>query len=485
MSRIQAASVVAAVTILGAAGVLGAQTKERPPGEAVSEAAAVPADEVSRRCLELPLSGEPFGLEGRLASESCEVTEVGSLIRVGSVAWHWALYRRELVYEAGTGARPEDLRFFPDTVREDELVLFVEAAGEAAGGKAVDPADGSIALRPVWHDRSDTSFEVIEAPRAAAVPAGAGWGALFAHRRCVSGTGGCRDHPYRLSPDATVEAIEPAYMTELVERLPEGWGTWKGVWLEPEGPRTEAGVYVPGDANCCPSFRASASLAFAGDRLSLDSLALAPEEGSFAWEIVPGRSFGHVDAETSEAELVSLYGAGAIERAEVYLSEGVCTPGTRVFPDAPWQIEVAWADSAHSRPAFVRASGTEGPWRTPTGVRPGTTLAELEAMSGEPISFYGFEWDYGGAASWEEEGETVYLTVRPDAASYRRLHGDGDLVRDLRSEELFGDRLVRSDHPVVRQITIQVEEMSVGWARPAIERDCESLEGAAGNRGAG
>lgn len=32
------------------------------------------------------------------------------------------------------------------------------------------------------------------------------------------------------------------------------WGVWKGVHLDPETSTLEAPVYLPGDANCCPSF---------------------------------------------------------------------------------------------------------------------------------------------------------------------------------------------------------------------------------------
>ncbi len=461
---------VAALAILVPCAALGAQTRERPPGEALSEVAPVPPGEASHRCLELSRSEEPFALEGaRLVSEACRVTEAGSLIRADDVDWHWVLYRREFVYEAGAGARPEDLRFFPDTVREDELVLFVEAVDE--GMQAAGAAAEATLLRPVWHDRSDARFAFIRPPRAAMRPADPAPSALLVHRRCLNGTGGCMDHPYALLPDATVDDLRPVYLAELDERLPEGWGTWKGVWIDPEGPRLDTGVYLPADANCCPSFRASAGLSIAADGLSLDSLALVPEAAGFAWEILPGRSFGHVSAGTSEEDLVRAYGRDAVEPAEVHLAEGVCTPGARVFPGAPWEMEVTWADSARSLTAFARVSGTEGPWHTPRGVRLGTTLTELEALRGEPVRFSGFGWDHGGRLWWEEGEGGLRLLLGPDSASNRRLHGD--LRDDARSEELFGDRLVRSDHPLVRALVIRVERMTLAWENPAMDTDCE------------
>lgn len=478
---------------------LAAQATDEPPGRPVSSAAHTTTSDADARCLELFWPGQPSVPAGRrLASESCRVTEAGPLVRLGSGRWYWALYRHEFAYEPDPAVEPEpaaerdpaavgepgieaaDLRFLSDTVHEDELVLFVEAVEGTATGAADDPANepeadrtqggAATVLRAVWHDRSDTRFEFLEPPRVAALPSRAGPGALLAHRRCLDGTGGCVDHPYRLGADGSVEALRPLHIVQLEERLPEAWGTWKGVWLEPEGLRAEAAVYVPRDANCCPSFRALARVAVAGESLVLDSLALHPEAGGFAWEVVPGRSWGHVDAETSEVELEHRYGPGVVARGEVYLAEGICTPGTRVFPGAPWEVEIAWADSARTRPAFARATGSEAPWHTPAGVRLGATLEELERIRGEPLRFSGFGWDYGGRLRWEEGDGGLRLLVGPDSASNRRLHGD--LRDDARSDELFGERSVRSDHPLVRALVIRAERMTLGWEEPAIQRDC-------------
>lgn len=472
---------------------LAAQAAGEPPGRPVPSADRATISEADARCLELSWREEPFvPADRRPVSESCRVMEAGPLVRLGSIRWRWALYRHELAYEAqpDTVAEPgavvergieaAGLSFLSDTVREDELVLFVEATedtatparGDPAAEPAGDRAEPTTGLRPAWHDRSDTRFEFIEPPRAVALPEGAGPAALLAHRRCLNGTGGCMDHPYRLRLDGSVEPLRPAHIRQMRERLPQEWGTWKGVWLEPETLRAEAAVYVPRDANCCPSFRALASVSVAGDSLVLDSLALRPEAGSFAWEVAPGRSWGHVDAETSEVELEHRYGPGAVARGELYLAEGICTPGTRVFPGAPWEVEIAWADSARTRPAFARATGSEAPWHTPAGVRLGSTLEELERIRGEPLRFSGFGWDYRGRLRWEEGDGALRLLVGPDSVSSRRLHGD--LQDDARSDELFGERSVRSDHPLARALVIRVERMTQLWEEPAIQRDCEA-----------
>jgi hypothetical protein len=120
----------------------------------------------------------------------------------------------------------------------------------------------------------------------------------------------------------------------------------------------------------------------------------------------------------------------------------------------------------------VRAYEPGEGWRTPLGVGIGTTVSELETLLGDVFSFGGLGWDYGGGASWTEHEGVLGLVLSIDPSSDPRL---GELARtDARVEELFGDRMVRSDHPIVRMITIQVSQIGMAWTGPFDERDCET-----------
>ncbi len=196
----------------------------------------------------------------------------------------------------------------------------------------------------------------------------------------------------------------------------------------------------------------------------------APDPRDPGWQVLPGERFGPITDATSERDLVALLGGAAVERAEIYLAEGFCTPGTRVFPGGPAELEVAWADSARTRPAFVRTRGAPGLWRTPRGVGVGTTLAELERLRGGVVTFSGFGWDYGGGSSWEEHRGSLHLRLAIDPASRPVLT---ELARrDPRVNEIDGDRVVRSDHPIIRRISVSVEEISMHWARSFSEPEC-------------
>jgi hypothetical protein len=118
----------------------------------------------------------------------------------------------------------------------------------------------------------------------------------------------------------------------------------------------------------------------------------------------------------------------------------------------------------------VRARKSNAPWHTAAGVRIGNTLPELERLAGAPVTFSGFGWDFGGGASWEEEGGRMGLRLSIDPASNELL---SDLSnRDPRTNDLFGDRAVRSDHPIAQQLRIVVEEMVFNWGPVADEHDC-------------
>lgn len=185
--------------------------------------------------------------------------------------------------------------------------------------------------------------------------------------------------------------------------------------------------------------------------------------------VVPGERFGPIGSRTSEADLVALFGADAVVRDEVYLAEGFCTPGTIVLPDTADRVEITWIDSLRTRPASVSAREAGASWRTEAGVGIGTTLDELERIAARPVSFGGFGWDYGGAMSWSEpygEGRGLGLQLGPDPEAWNRSRDDPRIT------ELLGEGTVSSDHPLLDEIPVRVEILTIVWGTPYGERFC-------------
>ncbi len=197
----------------------------------------------------------------------------------------------------------------------------------------------------------------------------------------------------------------------------------------------------------------------------------APDAPSHDWRIVPDERIGPVTASSSEASLRTALDDSLLVRGEVYLAEGVCTDGNVLYPGSADQLDIAWADSARSHPAFLRVAGTGSRWTTDSGIHVGSTLQELEAIRGEPITFSGFGWDYGGGLNWGGDDAPFRMSLRlqPDSASWQLAYQDPTV------DDIFGDRPVRSDNPLIRRMNITVASISVGFAPQFEEHDCRQL----------
>ncbi len=83
------------------------------------------------------------------------------------------------------------------------------------------------------------------------------------------------------------------------------------------------------------------------------------------------------------------------------------------------------------------------------------------------MPFSGFGWDYGGSANWDEGGVAVGIHLLPIPGT------DASVVSDPRYPEILGDRVVTSDHPLVRQMTIMVDRIDLaGPGERRTEYEC-------------
>ena len=189
------------------------------------------------------------------------------------------------------------------------------------------------------------------------------------------------------------------------------------------------------------------------------------------WLIIPETRIGPISQETSASELTELLGAGGFVLRPANMGEGFCALGALAYAGTADSVEILWVDSTYQRPSEIRVRGDSSRWQTPAGVRVGSTVKELESLlGGSPVSFMGFGWDYGGNGSWQEviDGDTVSVGfyLRPDRESQEQARADP------RYREIIGDRVVSSDHPLIRSMSIHVGELRIRWAYPEFTWFC-------------
>ena len=111
--------------------------------------------------------------------------------------------------------------------------------------------------------------------------------------------------------------------------------------------------------------------------------------------ILPG-SLGPL---TTRLELEARFGKSNVREEAFDGPEGSASyPVLVVFPDDPRKrLEIVQdAENPDAPIVELRVSDPATQWRDANGLHPGMTLAELVALNGAPISFYGIGWDYGG-----------------------------------------------------------------------------------------
>ncbi|WP_421761237.1 hypothetical protein [Devosia sp.] len=168
---------------------------------------------------------------------------------------------------------------------------------------------------------------------------------------------------------------------------------------------------------------------------------------------------GPLAPDSNEAALIAAYGADNVVTGNVDGPEGTTMLATTLFPNDPQKkFQVVWWDEAtRSRISYfsVPADAT-----APGGVRRGMTIAEVEAINGEPFTLYGFWWDYGGAAGFQ----TGKLADLPGGCFLNvTFQPSKDLPAGVDPAPISGDQEISSSEPMLAQVEAKVEDLSLGY----------------------
>ena len=168
---------------------------------------------------------------------------------------------------------------------------------------------------------------------------------------------------------------------------------------------------------------------------------------------------------TTRLELETRFGKAHLREETFPGAEGIGSyPALVVFPDDPRKrVELVLdADSPDAPIRELRVSDARTQWHREDGLRPGMTLAELVALNGAPVSFYGLAWDYGGTVQ-DWHGGTLANAV--GAHVFHRVALRSRPGLETTDGLPQGDRVFRSDDgrwPTLGQ-DIVVGELGISW----------------------
>ena len=168
--------------------------------------------------------------------------------------------------------------------------------------------------------------------------------------------------------------------------------------------------------------------------------------------INPLTNVGPITRETSEGDLINLFGAENVEAILIPVGEGETVPGTRLFGGTPNAVDIEWKYTSQSPQRMtIRSGGTN--WRTSEGLRIGSSLTDVTQVNGGAFDLTGFEWDYPGrTVDWQ--GGSLADALQLD---FRR-------TQQIPTEELlYGEGPYSSQEPSMQKMGLVIEQISIRW----------------------
>ncbi|MDA3899424.1 MAG: SH3 domain-containing protein [Spirochaetes bacterium] len=172
--------------------------------------------------------------------------------------------------------------------------------------------------------------------------------------------------------------------------------------------------------------------------------------------IVPGERVGPVIADITEEALTDLVGSDNIRRKKIPTGEGEFANGSVLFEGTPDECEILWSGQYKKPITTVLLKEKKSSWVTAEGVTVGLSLDELMSINGKPVTFLGFDWDYGGYVMSHNGGALDKYQDKLNLRIYYTKRGESEDYT-----EVIGDREILSTHPVLDKMNVEIIEMRV------------------------
>ncbi|PXA97440.1 hypothetical protein DMC47_14055 [Nostoc sp. 3335mG] len=165
---------------------------------------------------------------------------------------------------------------------------------------------------------------------------------------------------------------------------------------------------------------------------------------------------------SSEALVKETFGAENVKTGIVYGAEGMELLVTTVYPEDPRRVmQFNWWDEENLE--YLGSMELSPSQETPTGVRIGMTVAEVEAINGAPFTVGGFWWDYGGNATFEKG---ALVNPEDGCGFWIRFAPTEEYPSDIDVSPVSGEVTVPSSEPLLETLDVRVQSINLGYPWP-------------------
>src|SRR5688572_10412137 len=184
------------------------------------------------------------------------------------------------------------------------------------------------------------------------------------------------------------------------------------------------------------------------------------------WQIVPGSNVGPITKDTSEKELIKMFGGTNVKLSPIDVGEGETQLGTVLFPGNPQKrAYILWRDpGTRLQPESISVKDKNTIWKSDKGITIGTSLRALEALNGGAFALTGFAWDYEGTVVHSNGGKLTELGVGAGEDILGRTLllrlAPAPRTRNIPEyKKVLGDNIFLSNDPAMKKINPVVYEM--------------------------
>ncbi len=189
-----------------------------------------------------------------------------------------------------------------------------------------------------------------------------------------------------------------------------------------------------------------------------------PSKDSTNWICIAGKQVGEITAQTTEKDLIRIYGKENVVKDSVYQGEGNYEKGTGLFKGTKNEILITWKDIDNcTQPSWIYIRQPNTNWKTNTNITIGTTLKELEIINGKAFSMLGFGWDYSGTVMGWNKGNLEDKNSNPDEPNmFIRFDASGEVdLPEAEYNKLLGDKEFLSSNKSLQKLNPKVREIII------------------------